>query len=364
MTHRILHITPDFNYTCGRSKLVHLYLKYFSNCPNYETHFITNGGDALDKLRELPNLKFKMLRFSSGYKNLFYYRYFYNELYDYIKKNKIEIVHTHHRFPELIAVKIARAIGLKTIFSTHGFVKGFQKMSFKSDVIISVSNSSTQFLIDYFNIEKEKIVTLYNPVKPSVKIDQNIVEQFKKDHALQRNDRIILFVGRFIKDKGFDTLLKTFEILTSEINNIVFIAIGNSDSQSVFLNKKPESRKFIFLDSTGDINYLYAMADIIVLPSRSDTFPYVMVEAGIFKKAFIGGNTGGIAEFIEEGNNGLLVNPENPNELASKILFLLKNSLKANELGEKLFEKVNQLCNYNNYFSKLEKIYHKLLSSK
>ncbi len=89
-----------------------------------------------------------------------------------------------------------------------------------------------------------------------------------------------------------------------------------------------------------------------------------MIEAGSFKKPFIGGNTGGIAEFIEDGKNGLLVDPENHEQLAEKIIYLLNNPDLAKILGENLYEKVNRLCDYNKYFSEIEKIYNSLLTSK
>ena len=100
-----------------------------------------------------------------------------------------------------------------------------------------------------------------------------------------------------------------------------------------------------------------------MLPSRSDSFPYVMLEAGVHKKPFIGGNTGGIAEFIEDGKNGLLIDPENPEELAEKIIYLLNKPELGKMLGENLYEKVNRLCDYNNYFREVEKIYNSLLAS-
>ena len=50
----------------------------------------------------------------------------------------------------------------------------------------------------------------------------------------------------------------------------------------------------------------YSIADIVVLPSLADSFPYVMLESGLFKKPFVGTQTGGIAEFIDDGKNGLL----------------------------------------------------------
>ena len=106
---------------------------------------------------------------------------------------------------------------------------------------------------------------------------------------------------------------------------------------------------------------MYLLADIVVLPSRVDPVPFVMIEAGIFKKPFIGGNTGGITEFIEDGINGLLVDPENPQMLAEKIIYLLNNPEIGRTMGEKLYKKVNRLCDYNNYFSEVEKIYNSAL---
>jgi glycosyltransferase involved in cell wall biosynthesis len=89
-----------------------------------------------------------------------------------------------------------------------------------------------------------------------------------------------------------------------------------------------------------------------------------MIESGRFKKPFIGGNTGGIAEFIEDGKNGLLVDPGNPQQLAEEIIYLLNNPNVGKMLGENLFSKVNTLCDLNNYFSNVEKIYNSLLASK
>ncbi len=63
-------------------------------------------------------------------------------------KNKIDIIHTHHRFPELIAVRIGKKLNIKTIHLAHGFTSGYKKISFKSDKIISVSNSEDDYLID------------------------------------------------------------------------------------------------------------------------------------------------------------------------------------------------------------------------
>jgi glycosyltransferase involved in cell wall biosynthesis len=357
----ILHITPHFNYSCGRSRLAFLYLKYFGNNKNYETHFITNGGDSLDRLQEIPDLHYDKFNFSTGYKNIFYKRSFYRKLKDYVLKNKINLIHTHHRFPEIVSVRVGKELNVKTVASAHSFVKGLKRISFKSDKVISVSNSISDYLYKNYDIERKRIITLYNPVDQFPQIDFKMNNRIKKEHNLSSDKKVLLFIGRISKVKGFDSLLKSFTVVKGKNKNVILIINGQIESKNFNLKSISNNDSIIYVPPRKDSYYLYSIADIIILPSRIDPFPFVMIEAGAFKKPFTGGNTGGIAEFIEDGKNGLLIDPENPEQLAEKIIYLLNNPDMGKVLGENLYEKVNHLCEYNNYFNEVEKIYNSLL---
>ncbi len=102
---------------------------------------------------------------------------------------------------------------------------------------------------------------------------------------------------------------------------------------------------------------------MVILPSRIEPFPFVMIESGSNKRAFVGGNTGGIKEFINDGEDGFLIDPRNANELAEKIIYLLNNIHTTEQLGENLYKKVKDQCDYNKYFSKVEEIYNSLIES-
>ncbi len=80
-----------------------------------------------------------------------------------------------------------------------------------------------------------------------------------------------------------------------------------------------------------------------------------MLEAGAMKKPFIGGNTGGIAEFIEDGVNGILIEPGDSDQLADKIIFLLNNPVQAELLANALYQKVKKECDCVKYFERLDK---------
>lgn len=341
--------------------MVYFYLKHFSANENFQQHFVTNGGDSLGRLNDIPNLNYSILKFSTGYENIFYKRNFYKNLKDYILQNKINLIHTHHRFPENVSARIAKELNIKTVTSAHSFVKGFKRSSFKSHIIISVSDSISRHLINDFNIEKENIISIYNPVEKVAQIDIRMAEQFKRENNISPDEKLLLFVGRISKDKGIDTLLKSFTLIREEIKNVTLVINGQVEDKK--LKQNFNENKIIYVSPQKDTHHLYYVADIVVLPSRTDPFPFVMLEAGSFKKPFIGGNTGGIAEFIEDGKNGLLISPENSEELAEKIIYLMDNQDIGKKLGENLHNKVSSLCDFNNYFTKVENIYNSLLSS-
>jgi glycosyltransferase involved in cell wall biosynthesis len=357
---KILHITPDFNYSCGRSKLVYLYLKHFNQQIDYETHFITNGGDSLERLREFPSLKFEELNFSTGLKNIFYGGSFYRKLKEYLINNKIDLVHTHHRFPELISNLIAKSLNVKTVFSTHGYVKGHKALSFKSDKIISVSNSVTSYLIEEFKINIERIETFYNPMEFVDEINREKINSLKNETGISVGEKVLLFMGRINKEKGCDTLIKSFNIVKNMINDVVLLFSGDIEDKNILSEIGNRNDIKILTPNKNSIN-LFSTADIVILPSRTESFPFVMVEAGSYKKPFIGGKIGGIVEFIEDNKNGLLIDPEDYKQLSEKIIYLLKNPEVGNILGNNLHKKVSKFCNQENYFVQVEKIYNSLL---
>ena len=96
--------------------------------------------------------------------------------------------------------------------------------------------------------------------------------------------------------------------------------------------------------------------DIFVLPSLKEGLPYVILEAGLAGLPVIASNVGGIPEIIENGKEGLLVHPANPEELAAAIKKLVENKTLRETLAKNLNEKNHQRIFFGenvkrNYFS-------------
>jgi len=186
--------------------------------------------------------------------------------------------------------------------------------------------------------------------KSDVKI---IIEKNElKRHLSLTEDKVIMFIGRFSNEKGVDVLVKAFKELHSMNKKISLIMIGEGEEEKSLRHYSSENKLPVQLLSprTNIFDY-YNIADIIVLPSRVDPFPYVMLEAGLMNKPFVGSNVDGISELIKHGVNGLLFESENVGELINSIQMVFKDQ----ELAKRISQNFNNdiITNYS-----LEKVIH------
>ena len=121
--------------------------------------------------------------------------------------------------------------------------------------------------------------------------------------------------------------------------------IGEGEEEQSLKNYCSENKLPVqFLTPRTNIFDYYNVADIIVLPSRVDPFPYVMLESGLMNKPFIGSNVDGIAELIKHGVNGLLFESENVSGLVKSLQMILEDRLFAERISNNLYNDV--IANY------------------
>ena len=357
----ILQIFPDFNYACGVSKHVFELLKHFNNQKGYNVCFITNGGDALSKL-ENHKIEYKLFHFSKGWKNILYFPVNYLQLTSFCVKSKIDIIHTHHRYPELLSTIIVKRLNIKTITTVHSLVKGYKNLSFRSDRIITVSKTVKKSVIKNFQIQENKIELLYNCVVPEDRPDEERVENLREKLNIKNNKYVILFLGRLNRLKGIDILIESFGKVRSTNAQIKLLLVGSIEDKTIRNLNVKQDEEIYLIDAQEDVTLYYELCNVVVLSSQVESFPYVMLEAGLAKKPFIGSRTGGIAEFIEDGVNGFLFEPGNADDLADRIRFVIDNPEKAKSAAEELHKKVKKYCNCEEYFEKLTNIYNELFN--
>lgn len=361
MKANLLYISPDLNYVCGVSKHVYINLKNLSRHSDYKLFFITNKGDSLDRLKNISELNYSIFDFEKDHKNLFRLTKDFFHLLLYCKKYKINLIHTHHRYPELLSILVSKITGVKTITTVHSFVKGLKNLSFRSDKIITVSKAVEEHLYKNYPHVKDRCETIYNCIDESFYEPREINPlKLRKSLGYTDSDKIVLFAGRISIIKGVDTLISALVKINQQNENVKLILLGQVEDFNISEAAKGFEKQISVIQPTENISVFYEVSDIVVLPSRIDPFPYVMLEAGATKKPFIGGNTGGIAEFIEDGVDGILIEPGDSDQLADKIIFLIDNPAQSELLANALYKKVKQECDGVQYFERLHNIYNQL----
>lgn len=159
-----------------------------------------------------------------------------------------------------------------------------------------------------------------------------------------KGKKVLLSVARLVPRKGHRTVLEALRLLLPEIPNLVFLVAGTGPEQDNLRRAAAEwnlsdAVRFAGFVPDEDLPDFYNAADVFVLPNFEDRgdiegFGMVFLEANACGKPVVGGKSGGTAEAILDGTTGILVNPQDPAELASVLRGILSDGEWAATLGK------------------------------
>jgi len=160
------------------------------------------------------------------------------------------------------------------------------------------------------------------------------------------------------KVKGLDVLLRAWTKFIKKYPEAKLRIFGTGEEES---NLKALAHELNidaeFVGYVPDAGEKIKEFDIFVLPSRSEALPYVILEAGAAGLAVIASSVGGIPEVIRNGENGVLVEPENTEVLFSSLLLLAENEELRERLGNKLKETILKSFSLESMFEQTFALY-------
>ena len=334
---KILHLYPKIDLACGISKSIYSIVTNTKEMS--ESYVYCLGGDSISKFERA---EIKIIVHSVKKRTLLSSILIFFDLLSLVKSKEINIVHSHHRYFDLIVFIISKLISVRTITSVQSKVYGKKSLSYKSEVLIPCSYAIKRHLIDYFVVKENRIKVIHNFIDPltlKLTVDKSTL---KKEMGIQEIEIVIGFIGRFNnQEKGIDILLEAFRRISGEFSNRKLVLIGEGDDKKYITNFIDKYHlNAITLTPKENIFDYYNIIDIVVLPSRVEPFGIVAIEAGLMKKAFIGSNVDGLKEIITNGADGILSEKENVDSLAQNLKKLIENPELRTSLGEALYQKV------------------------
>ena len=321
----------------------------------------------------------------------FHHKLFYinPKMYFEIKKSKPDIIHTIgvRSFQSLIASLISKYQKIPLIISDQGgltthpelkqggiinkilyviqnpIIKFIVKQSSK----IIVANEYEKKIFQEFTNES-KICIVRNGISLDLLKNSNI--DFKEKFHIE-ND-FILFLGRFNKVKGIDNLIQAWEIINSKNdlkkNKLVIMGVdfGFQKEMLMMIKEMEISDSVIIIKkpSRDEVFAAYKACLFLVLPSRWELSPLTPLEGFAFKKTVISTVAHGIPYTLTDGENAILVEPENYHQLSDAIENLLKNENLRDNLSQNGFRLVNEECNSKKMAENVLRVYEEVISSK
>lgn len=256
-----------------------------------------------------------------------------------IKKEDIQILHSHHRMAALYG-QILKGFfpKLKLVYTAHNVFYdkvSLTSMTLKNTAIVAVGESVKANLMEVFGIEEERIVTIFNAVdipKRSVGLDMdktssdNQILEFLGNLKAQGNT-LIGIIGRLSEQKGIDVFIKAMARLVKKYPSAKGIIVGDgglrSQMETLVTSLNLEDTIY-FLGYQKNVTDVIELIDFAAMPSRWEGFPLTPIELFAMGKTLAASDIGGINEIVKDGRNGLLFPKDNEKELtlALEVLFV------------------------------------------
>jgi len=245
----------------------------------------------------------------------------------------------------------------------------------ESSIIISLAESEKEDLIKLYGCNPEKCVVVPGGVdlKQWGKIEKSKARELIK---INKDDFVLLYVGRLEWRKGIGTLIASAGLLKKEIPKLKILIIGgqifgkekNLDDAKEYERLKSMAKKqevddiirFVGRVQHSGLPLFYSAADIFVIPSYYEPFGLVALEAMTSKIPVIASNVGGLTKIIEDGKTGLLFEPRNPVTLRKKVLSIYNSKDLKENLISSAYQKV-QGYSWKKMAIKVNEIYNKLI---
>ncbi len=284
---------------------------------------------------------------------------------------KYDVIHGQHAFTPLALKFVAagRKVGAATVLTTHSinfensfFLRLLAHITYpyyryqlsNPHRIIAVSRAAKVFIKKFTKVPVEVI-----PNGVNTRMFHNGWEKDEIKRELGIEGEMVLYVGRIDPRKGLDVLIRAMK----DVDGTLVVAGAGKGLEKMIKVAEEENvrKKVLFLGhvSYGELPRIYGASDVFVLPSVSEAFGIVLLEAMASGVPVIGTQVGGIPEIV--GGCGILVPPNDSSALADAINAIINNQNLATKLGRLGRSKVDRVYSWDRIVKRIVEIYREAL---
>lgn len=280
-----------------------------------------------------------------------------------VRNEKITVIHTHHRMAAFFVTVLKvykKCIFINTSHNTFFDKKGLTNFVYKNAHLIACGEMVKKNLVSVFDIPDQQIEVIHNAVKAfeGELINDDTIRQLHQESCF-----VVGNVGRLSEQKGMEYYLKAIPRIIKECPKARFLVIGNGEDEGKLKKLSEElaiSRYVFFMGYRSDIQNLMSQMDLVVLSSLWEGLPLTPIEAFSVGKSIVATAVDGTVEIVKNEENGWLVEAKNPEQIAEKVIWMIKNPIElrkmeiaARDWYEKEFSFLNLARAYVNFYKEL-----------
>jgi glycosyltransferase involved in cell wall biosynthesis len=291
------------------------------------------------------------------------------QLYNLIKREKPDIVHTHTPKAGMLGMLAAKLAGVKVRIHTVAGLPYMVAEKQKKSLLVNIekltyswathvwpnSRSLKQFIIDENLVGQEKLKVIGFGSSNGVDLEKFNRGILKENHLVAAtmrimpgdNDFIILAVGRLVKDKGIEELVTAFlESKIADKSKLVLLGSFEQDLNPIdeeIVRKINDHPRIVQIEWTDHVAHYLALADILVHPSHREGFPNVLLEAGAMQVPIICSDIIGNSDIVTNKKTGLIFPVKNKEFLKDALEFAFIKRDFMQKLADNLFREIEEM---------------------
>lgn len=294
-----------------------------------------------------------------------------------LTRRGIDVVHTHGYKSNLYAWGSTVGTQVGRIATCHNWLGNDVKMRSyarldklflkRFDRVVAVSDTIREELVSA-RIPPEKIVTVYNGIDLNRFQREVDTKRIRKELGIREGFRVVGTVGRLSEEKGHIYFVRAASDPSLKEENLVFLIVGDGPLKAVLEQeagrKKGAGPEILFAGKRSDVERIYRVMDLFVLPSLTEGLPMALLEAVASRRPVVATRVGGVPQVLADGTSGSLVEPGDATALAKAIQGLLADPEGGSRMAEKAYEAVRGSFSADRMTKRYFDLYANLMSSR
>ena len=358
----------------GAEKLLTTAIPYIDrNTFDYEVAYCLPQNNGLAKEFKRADIPVYCLNLKTSFDPRGPYR-----LFRLLRDRRPQILHIHLPYTGILGRVIGRLAGMRGIVYTessvvemyHPFTRFLNLLTYPLDrSTIAVSEEVQRSITKHRIASQTKPLVIY----PGVDSGHGMASDEQPEKArealgIPANHKVVGNVANIRPEKGHEYLVRAAKIVLDSCPDVTFVVVGGERTKGDISRLEELTERLgirervIFTGSRQDVLDIMRSFDLFVLSSLYEGLPVALLEAMSVGKPAVAPTVGGIPEVIEDGLNGFLVQPRDPEKLAEKILEILQDHVLRSKMSQNAAQAIRERFNLQGMVRRVEQVYSEMLN--